>query len=518
MQILPQIDAKDKGIESLEDQPVQLLDQLNHHTLELDRFVRDAARHDTAVHEVEQEIWCRILALGRETLALYFQLMGDGNMGEEVQLPDGRRVRRLPELHLRPYQSIFGSFELARAVYGTREGQKIEFVPLDQRLGLPEGKFSYVLQDWDQSFAVESPYAEVDARLQKILGFPQSVDSLERMNRQMAELVVDYWDSLEPPPASEEGELMVGTGDGKGVVVRRPATTAPIEDHQETSDPKPGAKKMALLGATYTVDRYVRTPEQVVDALFRKPHTNDNRPRDRPRPRHKRVRASLERSPEGTMEPANLEIFGWMAMEVEQRNPDGEKPLVILMDGQESLWDAATTHLPDNAIPILDLLHVTPRLWKAAYLFHPKGSASVTQFVRYRVLRILRGETASVITGLRRMATTSGLRGRKRKGLEKICKYFENNQHRMCYDQYLAAGYPIATGVIEGACRHLVKDRMERTGMHWVLEGAQAMLDLRSVHLADQWDEFTAFRIRKELERLYPYAELTENMRQQKIA
>jgi len=223
MQILPQIDTTNKGIESPEDQPAQLLDQLSHHTLKLDRLIRDAARRDTAVHEVEQEIWHRILALGRETLSLYFQLMGDGDMGEEVQLPAGRRVRRLPELHLRPYQSIFGFFEIPRAVYGTREGQKIEFVPLDQRLGLPEGKFSYVLQDWDQSYAVESPYAEVDARLQKILGFSQSVDSLERMNRKMADMVVDYWDSLEPPPASEEGELMVGSGDGKGVVMRRPA-------------------------------------------------------------------------------------------------------------------------------------------------------------------------------------------------------------------------------------------------------------------------------------------------------
>ncbi|MCP4544830.1 MAG: tetratricopeptide repeat protein, partial [bacterium] len=83
-------------------------------------------------------------------------------------------------------------------------------------------------------------------------------------------------------------------------------------------------------------------------------------------------------------------------------------------------------------------------------------------------------------------------------------KKTQRSSHRMRYAQYLAAGYPIATGVIEGACRHLVKDRLERTGMHWVLEGAQAMLDLRSVHLADQWDEFTAFRIRKDLERLYP--------------
>ena len=76
----------------------------------------------------------------------------------------------------------------------------------------------------------------------------------------------------------------------------------------------------------------------------------------------------------------------------------------------------------------------------------------------------------------------------------------------MRYHEYLGAGYPIATGVIEGACRHLVKDRLERSGMQWVLQGAQAMLDLRSIHIGNQWDEFQAFRIKKEKERLYPHA------------
>lgn len=265
---------------------------------------------------------------------------------------------------------------------------------------------------------------------------------------------------------------------------------------------------MALVGATYTVDRFPRTAQEVVDALFRKPRRPP--PRDRPVPRHKRVRASLERDEVDRSEPANDEIFGWMSLEAEQRNPDGKQPLVLLMDGQVALWEAASEHLPEEAVQILDLLHVTPRLWRAAYLFHPEGSAGAARFVRQRVQRILNGEVRSVITGLRRMATVSGLRGRKRKQLERICHYFENNQHRMRYHEYLAAGYPIATGVIEGACRHLVKDRLERAGMKWVMEGAQAMLDLRSIHLGDQWNEFQAFRIRKENERLYPRAVLTE--------
>ncbi len=510
MQILPQIERPSKGSESLEGLPDRLVEDLVQKSRELGRFVESAAREGTAAHDVEQGIWRQVLAIGRETMGLFFQLVGDGDMGEEVTLPDGRSVGRLPELHSRPYQSVFGGFELPRVVYGTREGQKIEFVPLDQRLQLPESKFSYVLQDWDQRLTVESPYTEVNATVRKILGFSQSVDSLERMNRKMAQPVVDYWDSLEVPPASEEGELMVVSADGKGVPIRRGASGLLIENHQPSKGPKPGAKKIALVGATYTVDRFERTPEDVVDSLFRRPGTTAAR--DRPKPRHKRVRASLARDEAGTTQPAMEEIFGWMALEEAERNSLEEKPLVLLMDGQETLWEAGETYLPAHAIQILDLLHVTPRLWRAAYLFHPKGSAAVAQFVRQRVTRILRGEIRSVITGLRRMGTISGLRGRKNKQLAKICQYFENNRHRMQYHEYLRAGYPIATGVIEGACRHLVKDRLERAGMQWVLQGAQAMLDLRSIHLGNQWDEFQAFRIEKEKERLYPHTDLTDDV------
>ncbi len=96
----------------------------------------------------------------------------------------------------------------------------------------------------------------------------------------------------------------------------------------------------------------------------------------------------------------------------------------------------------------------------------------------------------------------------KNEKLKAICKFLQNNQHRMRYDEYLAAGYPIASGVIEGACRHFVKDRMERAGMRWTMEGAQAMLDLRSIALNGDWDGFTQYRIQRETKRLYPHAEV----------
>jgi len=198
-------------------------------------------------------------------------------------------------------------------------------------------------------------------------------------------------------------------------------------------------------------------------------------------------------------------VFGRISDEVAARRAR-RQPLVCIMDGEEALWnmrDALQEGVPMT--DILDLLHVTPRLWDAAALFHPRDSDAAADFVRQRVLRILHGEVLSVVRGLRALGSRRRLRASKLKGLRTICGYLTKNAERMRYHDYLAAGYPIASGVIEGACRHVIKDRLERTGMKWTIAGAQAMLNLRCIYLAGQWDSFLALRAKLETERLYPY-------------
>ena len=177
---------------------------------------------------------------------------------------------------------------------------------------------------------------------------------------------------------------------------------------------------------------------------------------------------------------------------------------VFLSDGQEALWEAREDWLPQRTVGILDLLHVTPRLWKAAHVFCKEGSQGAEEFVRARLLRVLQGKAAGVLRGFREMATKRGLTGSPRRALTEVCRYLEQNLPRMRYDEYLAAGYPIASGAVEGACRHLVKDRMERAGMHWTIPGAQAMLDVRSIYVSGHWEDYQAYRIERETERLYP--------------
>lgn len=469
-------------------------------------FVRQAAVEGIAV----KEIWQRVLAMGRQATGQFLQMQGDGDVGETAEMSDGKELRRLPEPHRRTYRSIFGPFTLTRYVYGTREGQRIEFVPLDARLELPESELSYVLQDWAGTLCVEHAFARTAQTLDTILGLSLSVDSLERMSRTMAESVADFRDALKKPPVKEEGEILVTTADGKGIPMRRPTDQRPVGARRKKGE-KANKKQMATLGCVYTVDAKHRTAEDVVAALFRE-NTDKRHKSPEPVARHKRVWASLTYEQGDLRVDAETEVFTWMAREVAARHRDGQA-MICLMDGQRSLWASRVAHLPQpDVVEILDLLHAVEYVWNAAYLFHAEGSTAASAFVRDRVLRILRGEVGYVVGGLRQMETKRGLPEKKRKTLMQICNYLNRNRHRMRYGEYLRAGYPIASGVIEGACRHMVKDRMERSGMRWTIDGAQAMLDLRSTAINDQWAAFQTHRIQAENHRLYPERQLLEQL------
>ena len=489
----------------VEDKPFDLQRCLD----ELQAFVRSAAGAGTPVHEVERGLWRRLLQLGYQLQSQFFALVGDGDQGDSVTLATGRVVRRLPEPHRRPYQSVFGPFELDRVVYGTRESQQIEFVPLDARLELPAGKFSYLLQDWDQALVVENPYQQVNRVLSRLLGVEQSVASLEQMTHPLATAVEDFRATQPPAPVAEAPQLVVLSGDGKGVPIRKPATAPPIRAHDHQRGPKPERKKMALVGAVYQIDPYPRTPQQVVEALFHDPATVApvRATGPRPVPQYKRLRASLNRQVGTTPVRAAEEIFPWLVAEAQQRDPAHQCPWVVIMDGQPSLWEEMANVLGDTPrVEILDLLHATGYLWEAVHLFHPPGSQVALQLMKLLVLGLLSGVGAALIPWLTDQAESIGLTAAHRERLDQISQYFHHNQARLHYDQYLAAGYPIASGVIEGACRYVIKDRLERTGMHWTVPGAQALLQLRCVALNGDWEAFMKYYIDQESTRLYPSA------------
>jgi hypothetical protein len=362
-----------------------------------------------------------------------------------------------------------------------------------------------VLQDWDQELCVEEAFSKAASTIQRILGLKQSVDSLERMNVQMSEWVQDYREERQFAPPQDEGEILVLGADGKGIVMRR---QEPAPAGHRTKGEKASQKRMAIVGTAYTVDRHVRTAEQVVAALF-----GDEGPEmaPRPKPQHKHVWASLPQETEAGEVAATDIVYPWLLNEVAERNRGLAKEMVCVQDGQESLWDACDRHLPQRKrTDILDLLHVTPRVWQAAHVFCPEGSGQAEQFVRQRLLKILQGKSDLVVRGLRQMASKRQLSGAKKKTISRVCGYFAQNRERMHYDVYLAKGYPIASGAIEGACRHLVKDRMERAGMHWTPPGAQAMLDVRSTWVNGDWESYQTYYHERETARLYPYRQVID--------
>jgi hypothetical protein len=324
------------------------------------------------------------------------------------------------------------------------------------------------------------------------------------MIRQMCVVVGWFRELLVTPPPAVEGPIVVTTADCIGIVMRGQGSPT-VCGGQRPAGQRANQKRMATVGAVYTIDPYVRTAAEVVAALFQDP---DYQPRPRPQPRHKHVWASLpvtEPKPGRSIDV----VFTWLQWEFAQRNPGLQRPAVRLCDGQEALWLACEQYLPEaNAVDILDLLHVTPRVWEAAKLLLGARSPEVVPFVRQRLTQILEGKVGTVVRALRRQAAARGLRGTQKKAFARLCSYLYKNRSRMRYDAYLRQGYPIASGVIEGACRHLIKDRMERAGMHWTSEGAQAMLDWRSVHIGGQWEAYQSYRIEREIQRLYPQRDL----------
>ena len=474
--------------------------------------IEQAAKRGDAVHEVEEATWGGLIEVGREMVAAYIK-----QQGEELQRPkaiehEGKALRRLPKRRLRKYVSAFGPTPFRRDVYATRETQRQEVVPLDAKLGMPQGNTSYLLQKWGDTKCVKESYQESRAGLLEILGFAPSVNCLEDTVARAAEHANVYFDEQEPIDPTTEEEILVATSDCKGVPMRRVDAPRTKRDdvHQNGGWPgakrkrlkkgeKNGQKRMACVGGVYSVAPFCRTVDEVLSEILRK-----EKQTQRPKPQNKRLRAVLTRKVDGKEVNAKDVVFDWMAEEVRQRDPRKRRTVVAIMDGETKLRDLQELKI-GRAIGILDIWHVTEYLWKLAYCFHSEGSDEAEAFVETYLGKLLEGKVRRVIGGIRQMATKRRLSKKRREKVEQYLNYFTQRCEHMKYDEYLAAGYPIGSGVVEGACRHLVKDRMEQSGMRWRIEGAQAVLSLRAIYLNDDWDAFHASRIQAEQRKLYPY-------------
>ncbi len=414
-------------------------------------MIQQAAQEGTRIDLVEKDLWQRLLRLGRVSLQAYIHAQGTGDLGPTLTCED-RVVKRLEGVYPRRYGSIFGDLKIDRTAYGSRPTQKLEVVPLDGRLGLPDSDFSHLLQDWDQSFCVQGSYDQSRQSVQRILGLGQTLGSLETMSQTMSQEVPGFFEHLPTPPPADKDSIIVLTADHKGVKMRRTAEQGPAPTGRRKKGEKP-QKKMACVGGVYTIEPFVRTADEVVNEVLR-----EEKQTKRPRPQDKRLRAELTQRHEGEEIKGTEFIFPWFTQEVAQRNPQGNRPVVCVMDGERKLWRILKALFP-TVVCILDLYHVLERLWTMANCFYPESSPEAKEFVATRLKRLLEGKAGYVIGGIKQMGVKNKLSKGKRKKLNAAITYLENHRAFMKYDQYLAAGYPIGSGVVEGACRHVVKDR-----------------------------------------------------------
>jgi hypothetical protein len=415
---------------------------------------------------------------------------------------DGTPRTHRREACRRRLETRFGEVIVTRRGYGGRGLDSV--FPLDAELNLPPDRYSHGLREVVVEEVVRGSFDEAVDHLARAGGGQMAKRQAEEVAVHLSQdFDAFYALPLAPPQASGgEGKLLVISADGKGIVMHpnslRKATRKAMErgEHKQHTRLSPGEKRnrkrMATVVSVYEIDPYPRTPEQILDP--------EQRPEERrPRPENKRTWARVEADQGTVIEQAFAEAV--------RRDPDQKMRWVVLTDGQEDLLrqvSAAAKRYKVDIVVVQDFVHVLEYLWKAAYALHPEDAEEREGWVLERASAVLQGRARDVAVGLRRAATRKELSQNERKPVDKAADYIDINQERLQYDRALAHGLPIATGVIEGACRHLVKDRMDITGARWGLERAEAILKLRSLKISGDLPAYLAFHFEQEHKRNFP--------------
>lgn len=456
-------------------------------------------RADSTARLEHDEIEALLKKLGMELMRLLFQSHLDvramrEQRQESVQGGDGTVRTRCRDKCEKQLMTEFGEVIVSRKGYYAKKTESL--FPLDLELNLPEGKYSSGLCRLVAEAVADSSFDEAVDNIRNTTGgmIPK---------RQLIEQVVGMSQDFDafynlPGVPEERSDLLVITVDGKGIVMRRedlrPATRKAAEASKDmpgsrlTPGEKRNRKRMATVAAVYSLKVRERTPEQIMGPK-----------EDRPKPVHaenKRVWASIEHSSRNVIEAAFQEAF--------KRDPTQSRHWVVVVDGGEQqlmdILEIAESYRARITL-VLDFIHVLEYLWKGAHCFHPVGSTQCEEWVREQALRLLKGEARSVAIDLRREATRLQLTEKERKPVDKCADYLDKYRPMLEYDSFLPEGLPIASGVIEGACRHLIKDRLDRTGARWRMKSAEAVIRIRSLRSSGDFDAYWKFHRTQELQR-----------------
>jgi hypothetical protein len=465
-----------------------------------DDLTSDEAMH-APLHDIERMMRTAGRELMREMMQAHFDRRSAQEREVEVRDADGVERVRVRDGR-RTVMTEFGEVQLDRKLYQADGAEAL--APLDAALELPTEKFSLEVR---RIVAVEAARASFD----EVVELVKKQSGAEVPKRQAEELAVraardfdDFYRSRLREPEDTE-QLLVLSFDAKGIATlhrdlreatrKKAETTTRRLETRLTKGEKPNRKRMAEVATVYSIDTWPRTIADVLHGV----HDKDEKKRRRPKPFNKRVWASIVHTPQQVIQDAFDEAM--------RRDPMQRRRWVVLVDGNKDQLARVRQAARDSGAKItivLDLVHVLEYLWRAAYAFHPDGTKEAQEWVECRLLAVLNGRSGGEIAkSLRAMIKTRNLDEKAATPVEAAATYLTNNTRLLHYDRALADGLPIATGVIEGACRYLVQDRMGRTGAVWSAAGAEAVLRLRALRTSGDFDDYWQFHVAKEHERTH---------------
>jgi hypothetical protein len=443
---------------------------------------------------------------GRELVRLMFQGQLDlralrEQRRQDVAGPEGAMRTRAENDHRRPLATVFGEVAVSRIAYRAPGLPNVHVT--DEELNLPEEKHSHGLR---RLAAIEAPrgsYEDAAAALTRTTGVRIGKRQVEDLVMRAAADVDAFYQARRPAPAPEDQVLML-QADGKGIVMReeglRPATAKAAAAAKRkvaarlSPGEKNGRKRMAEIAAVSDVIPAARTPADIIapPGAARA---------DPPKTQGKWLTASVTDDI-----PA---VIAAAFDEMQRRDPGHERTWIALVDGNNTQIDAieAEAQARGITVPVLiDFVHVIEYVWKAAWTFFEPGDPDAADWVAGRATAILEGKAAQVAAGIRRRATTYGYSQHERKGAGTCAAYLDAKAPYLDYPAALASGWPIATGIIEGACRHIIKDRFDITGARWGLGGAEAVLKLRALHANGDFEQYWPWHLHRERQRVYGLA------------
>ncbi|MGH8903147.1 MAG: ISKra4 family transposase, partial [Egibacteraceae bacterium] len=403
--------------------------------------------------------------------------------------------------HHRKLATVFGEVSVERKAY--RAPGACNLHPADAALNLPVERHSHGLRKLAALESTRGSFEDAAQAIGRATGTPIGKRQVEQLAARAAADVCDFYEARERR-ACPDSDVLVISADGKGIVMRPQALREQTARAAQNSGnklqtrlsrgEKRNRKRMAEVGAVYDITPVVRAPADIIGS----DQPRQTEPTPGPKARDKWLVASVDKT--------TAEVIAAVFDEACRRDPDHRRPWVALVDGnahQISRIQAEAAQRDVKVSIVLDFVHVLEYLWKAAWSFFAEGDPAVERWVAGHAVRVLEGGSGVVAAAIRRKATTNKLPPDKRKGADACADYLVSRGPYLSYAHALSSGWPIAAGIIEGACRHLVKDRMDITGARWGLPGAEAVLELRALVSNGDFDDYWDYHLTQEHERVH---------------